>query len=113
MDCLFCKIIDRTIPSNIIFEDDTLLAFNDISPQAPQHKLIIPKRHISTLNDLNENDQNLIGHMIITASTLAKDLNVAEDGYRVVFNCNTHGGQAVYHIHLHLLGGRPLMWPPG
>jgi histidine triad (HIT) family protein len=113
MDCLFCKIIDHSIKSNIIYEDETLLAFDDIRPQAPQHKLIIPKRHIETINELTEDDANLVGQMVLTAKQIAKDLGIDQDGFRLVFNCNRHGGQEVYHIHLHLLGGRQMHWPPG
>ncbi len=113
MDCLFCKIINKEIPSNIIYEDKQILAFDDIDPKAPIHKLIIPKKHITTTNDLQANDGSLIGAMLILATDLAKKLDIAEPGYRMVMNCNADGGQAVYHIHLHLLGGRSLHWPPG
>ena len=113
MDCLFCKIAKGEIPAKIIYEDDLVMAFDDINPQAPHHKIFIPRKHIATLNDLQDGDDKLIGHMVQAATKLAKELNIAEDGYRVVMNCNTHGGQSVYHIHLHLLGGRRLAWPPG
>ncbi|MBA2654260.1 MAG: histidine triad nucleotide-binding protein [Gammaproteobacteria bacterium] len=113
MDCLFCKIVSRKIDSNVIFENEEILAFDDIRPQSPCHKLIIPKQHISTLNDLNEENANLVGSMIIVAKQLAEKYEVATDGYRLVFNCNQKGGQEVYHIHLHLLGGRQMFWPPG
>ncbi len=113
MDCLFCKIINGSIPSKIIFEDDQVVAFDDIRPQAPFHKLIIPKQHIASLNDLDDESSPLIARMILTAKQLAKDLGFADQGYRLVFNCNTHGGQEVYHIHLHLFGGRQMHWPPG
>jgi len=112
-DCLFCKIVQGAISANIIYEDEKIIAFDDIYPKAPQHKLIIPRRHIATLNDLTSEDVGLAGHMIYTAQSLAKQLGIAEDGYRVVMNCNAGGGQLVYHIHLHLLGGRSLVWPPG
>ncbi|MES2661961.1 MAG: histidine triad nucleotide-binding protein [Pseudomonadota bacterium] len=112
-NCLFCKIADHSIPSDIVFENENIIAFRDIHPAAPQHVLIIPKQHISTLNDLHENHQSLIGKMIITASKLARELGFAEDGYRLNFNCNEQGGQTVYHIHLHLLAGRQFSWPPG
>lgn len=112
MDCLFCKIINKEIPADIIYEDDQVLAFNDISPQAPTHALIIPKKHIATINDLNIDDEALIGHMVKTAALIAKEKGFDEMGYRTVFNCNPHGGQTVYHIHLHLLGGKPMGWPP-
>jgi histidine triad (HIT) family protein len=110
-DCLFCNMVAGDIKPDIVFEDDKVLAFNDISPQAPIHILIIPKRHISTLNELE--DAELGGYLLQAASALAKQLGVAEQGYRTVFNCNQHGGQAVYHLHLHLLAGRHMAWPPG
>jgi histidine triad (HIT) family protein len=110
-DCLFCKIIAGDIPSNKIFEDDDVYAFYDIDMQAPQHFLVIPKKHIATLNDTD--DAVLVGKLTLTASKIAKKLGFADDGYRVVMNCNANGGQVVYHIHLHCLGGRPLSWPPG
>ncbi|MAC46044.1 MAG: histidine triad nucleotide-binding protein [Oceanospirillum sp.] len=113
MDCLFCKIIAREIPADIVFEDDDVLAFRDIDPKAPEHILIIPKRHIATLNDLQEEDCALVGHLQFTAQKIAKELGMAEEGYRVVMNCNEAGGQTVYHIHMHLLGGRSMTWPPG
>lgn len=113
MDCLFCKIADRSIDSHIIYEDDQVVAFDDIRPQAPHHSLIIPKKHISTVNDLENEDAALIGHMVLIAKQLAKDLGVAESGYRLLFNCNRYGGQEVYHLHLHLLAGRQMHWPPG
>lgn len=112
MDCLFCKIINKEIPADIIYEDEHVIAFNDISPQAPTHALIIPRKHIATLNDIQGEDEALVGHMVKTAATIAKQLGFDEDGYRTVFNCNPHGGQTVYHIHLHLLGGKPMGWPP-
>ena len=113
MDCIFCKIVTQEIPATIIYEDNLVMAFDDLHPQAPVHKLIIPKAHIATVNDLDEGHQLLIGHMVLTAQTLAKELNIAEDGYRLVLNCNPQGGQEVYHIHAHLLGGRTMTWPPG
>jgi len=112
MDCLFCKIINKEIPAQIIYEDDQVIAFNDISPQAPTHVLIIPRKHISTLNDIEEGDSALVGHMVKSAATIAKQLGFSENGYRTVFNCNQDGGQTVYHIHLHLLGGKAMGWPP-
>lgn len=112
-DCLFCKIANKELDTNLIYEDDDIIAFSDINPQAPEHKLIVPRKHITTLNDLEATDNALIGHMIYTAQQLAKKLELADDGYRVLFNCNQAGGQAVFHIHLHLLGGRQMTWPPG
>lgn len=111
--CLFCRIVNKEIPADIVFENDKLLAFRDIDPQAPVHILIIPKEHITTTNDLNNNNKELIGELVLTAKSLATKYNIAEDGYRMVLNCNKSGGQAVYHIHLHLLGGRQMKWPPG
>lgn len=111
--CLFCQIVEKKIPSKIAYEDEQVIAFHDINPQAPVHILIIPKRHIATVNDFDDNEKNLFGHMLVTAKNLARDLEVAEDGYRLNFNCNQHGGQTVFHTHLHLLAGRPFSWPPG
>lgn len=112
-DCLFCKMVSGEIPPDIVYEDDDVLAFNDINPQAPTHILIIPKKHISTLNDADESDTAVLGKLNLVAAQLAGKLGFAEAGYRVVMNCNAAGGQAVYHIHLHLLGGRSMSWPPG
>jgi len=112
-NCLFCKIIDKSISSEIVYENDSVLAFNDINPQAPVHILIIPKIHIATLNDLNKDHERLLGELVLTAGILAKQLGISEAGYRTNFNCNEAGGQTVYHIHLHLLGGRSFSWPPG
>ncbi len=113
MDCLFCKIAQGTVPADIVYQDNKIVAFNDIHPQAPRHLLIIPRQHIATLNDLAVEDTAVIGHMVQTAKTLAKDNKIAEEGYRLVMNCNAGAGQTVFHIHLHLLGGRRLTWPPG
>jgi len=112
-DCLFCKIAEGKIPSNRVFENETVVAFRDIHPQAPVHILIVPRRHIGTLNELNAEDAKLIGEMVLAAKHLAAQENLAESGYRVLMNCNRDGGQSVYHIHLHLLGGRYMKWPPG
>ena len=112
MDCLFCKIIDGKIPSKKIYEDDQVFAFHDINPQAPVHFLVIPKKHIATLNDVTEDDRAVVGHMVYVAQKLANELG-CEPGFRTVFNCNEMGGQTVYHIHLHVLGQRQLTWPPG
>lgn len=113
MECLFCKITKGELPATILYQDDVVLAFNDLKPQAPQHVLIIPRKHIATLNDLAPEDTVLAGHMMQTARKLAEQLGIAEQGYRTVMNCNGAGGQMVFHIHLHLLGGRQLIWPPG
>ena len=113
MACLFCKIINGEIPAKVIYRDDLVVAFEDINPQAPHHALIVPQKHIATLNDLHGENNELIGHMVQTAAMLAKQLNIADDGYRVVMNCNEGAGQSVFHIHLHMLGGRAMHWPPG
>ncbi|MCW4149447.1 histidine triad nucleotide-binding protein [Halomonas sp. 18H] len=113
MDCLFCKIINREIPADIVHEDDEILAFNDIDPKAPTHMLVIPKKHIATLNDIEEGDLSLVGRLQYAAARLARDQGFADDGYRVVMNCNEDGGQTVYHIHMHLMGGRRFTWPAG
>ncbi len=111
--CIFCKIIAREIPCTPVFENEHLIAIDDISPVAPVHKLIIPKKHISTLNDLTAEDIPLIGHLLSTGTHLAKTLKIDQDGYRLVENCNAGAGQTVYHVHFHLLGGRTFHWPPG
>lgn len=113
MDCLFCKITNGEVPANIIYSDENVTAFEDIHPQAPHHIIIIPRKHIATLNDLQTEDNPLLGHMIKTAAQIAGKLNLAEKGYRIAMNCNEAGGQTVFHIHLHLLGGRQMTWPPG
>ena len=112
-DTIFAKIIRREIPADIVYEDDEVLAFRDINPQAPVHVLFIPKRPIATLNELGDADAVLVGRLVIAASRWAKEQGFADDGYRVVMNCNRDGGQTVFHIHLHLLAGRMLHWPPG
>jgi histidine triad (HIT) family protein len=112
-NCLFCKIVQKEVPATIIYQDDHVIAFDDIHPRAPIHKLIIPRKHIATLNDLNTGDTPLAGHMLFVAQQLAKELDIAENGYRVIMNCNKDAGQVVFHIHLHLLGGRLMTWPPG
>lgn len=112
-DDLFLKIINREIPADIIYETDEILAFRDINPQAPVHVLIIPKEHIKTMNDLEPGHEEMIGKLFLAAAEIAEKEGIAEDGYRVAMNCNQAGGQAVYHIHLHLLGGRQMAWPPG
>ena len=110
---LFTKIIDREIPADIVYEDNEIISFKDINPQAPIHLLIVPKKVIPTLNDLDAEDFELIGKMFKVAQKLAKDNNLSVSRFRTVFNCNEDGGQTVYHIHLHLLGGRQFQWPPG
>ena len=113
MNCVFCKLAKGEINGDIVYEDDEVIAFQDIHPQAPHHILVIPRRHIATLNDASPEDAALMGKLTLTAQQVAKELGVAEDGYRLVMNCNGHGGQTVFHIHLHLLAGRSLHWPPG
>lgn len=113
MNCLFCRIIDRKIPSKIVYEDEYIFAFEDINPQAPVHILVIPKKHISTVLEIGTEDKELIEHLFQAANKIAKDRGVAERGFRLVTNCNPEAGQTVYHLHLHLLAGRPMRWPPG
>lgn len=113
MDCIFCKVAAHDIHARTVFENERLIAFHDLFPQAPTHILIIPKTHYTTLNDVPAADSALLGEMMSTATKIAKELGVDESGYRVVMNCNKDGGQSVYHIHLHLLAGRQLGWPPG
>lgn len=113
MDCLFCQIAQGLIPAKILHQNETCLAFEDIHPQAPHHIIIIPRRHIRTINDLSETDAPCIAEMFQCAKELASMLNIAETGYRLVMNCNADGGQTIFHIHLHLLGGRSMQWPPG
>lgn len=112
-NCLFCKIINREIPGSIVYEDARLLAFNDINPQAPTHVLVVPKRHIASLNDLSGEDDGLVGEMVRRAAAIARERGIADGGFRTVFNTNRDAGQTVFHIHLHLLGGRTMHWPPG
>lgn len=112
-DCLFCKFVSGEIKPNVVYEDGDVLAFRDVNPQAPTHILVIPKRHIATLNDLQGGDAELIGKLYLAARKVAKEEGIAEPGYRTLINCNAEAGQTVFHIHLHLLGGRPMGWPPG
>ncbi len=112
-DCLFCKIIEGQIPSSRVHEDANLIAFKDVNPQAPLHVLVVPRRHIATLNDLTPADDGLVGSMLRVAADLAKQYGYDARGYRTVFNCNREAGQTVFHIHLHVLAGRGLAWPPG
>ena len=113
MDCIFCNIANGTISSDIVYQDEDIIAFRDLGPQAPQHLLIISRKHVSTVNDFHEEDALVIGKMVLVAKKLAKDLSVDESGYRLVINCNGDGGQSVFHVHMHFLAGRPLAWPPG
>ena len=113
MSTIFTKIINKEIPANIVYEDDEVLAFRDISPQAPEHILVIPKKEIPTVNDIEEADAALVGKLFLTAKKIARELCFDEKGYRLVMNCNEDGGQTVNHIHMHILAGRQLSWPPG
>jgi len=112
-DCLFCKIVAGQVPATIVFQDDHLVAFKDITPRAPTHVLIVPRRHIASLHDLSAGDDALVGEMVRAAAAIATEQGLADRGYRTVFNCNADAGQTVFHIHLHLLGGRTMAWPPG
>jgi histidine triad (HIT) family protein len=112
-NCLFCRIVNREVPGSIVYEDERILAFNDINPQAPTHILIVPKRHIASLNDLTAEDDQVIGELVRRAAVLAEERGISAGGFRTVFNTNRDAGQTVFHIHLHLLGGRSMQWPPG
>ena len=112
-DCLFCKMVSGEIKPDTVFENDHVLAFRDIDPQAPTHVLVVPQRHIATLDDLDSGTSALVGEMVLAAAEVARREGFAEQGYRTVMNCNADGGQTVFHIHLHLLGGRVMRWPPG
>lgn len=113
MDCLFCSIAAKKIPATITYEDEHVVAFEDINPKAPIHNLIIPRKHIATINDLTDEDYPLVGHLYKVAKQIAHNLDIQEIGYRTVMNCNKGAGQEVFHIHLHFLGGLDLQWPPG
>jgi len=112
-DCLFCRLAAREIPTEIVFESDNIFAFKDIDPKAPYHVLIIPKKHIPTLNDIGEEEKKIMGELLLAAKQIASHLGIDETGYRTIINCNADGGQEVFHLHLHLLGGRKMAWPPG
>ena len=112
-DCLFCKFVSGELDADIVYETDKVLAFRDINPQAPTHVLIVPRKHIATINDLTDSDREEIGNLYLAAKEVAKEEDCSEDGYRVVMNCNAAAGQTVFHVHLHLLGGRNFSWPPG
>ncbi len=113
MNCIFCKMAAGEIKPDVVYEDDSVLAFRDMNPQAPTHVLVIPREHIETLNDVTDAQGRLIGRMYAAVRKIAAEAGIADSGYRTVFNCNAEGGQSVYHLHLHLLGGRPMSWPPG
>lgn len=112
-DCLFCKIAAKAIPAKLVHEDEQSVAFDDINPQAPVHTLVIPRRHVASMAELNEADAGLLGHLLLVGNQVAKQKGIAEGGYRLVVNTGRNGGQTVFHLHLHLLGGRPMHWPPG
>jgi len=112
MACLFCRIIAGEVPATKVYEDERLIAFNDITPQAPTHVLVVPRRHIATLNDLQPGDDGLVGEMLRRGAAIAQERGLT-GGYRAVLNCNADAGQTVFHIHLHVLGGRRMTWPPG
>lgn len=112
-DCLFCKILDGEIPCEKLYENEQVIAFRDVNPQAPTHILVIPRKHISTINDLTADNKNIVGEMVLAAQAVAKQEGLEESGYRLVMNCNEGAGQTVFHIHLHVLGGRRMTWPPG
>ena len=113
MDCIFCKIANKEIPSTLVYEDDEVVAFQDLNPEAPVHVLVVPKKHITSLNTVTLEDQQLLGHILLTISKIAEKQGIAEKGYRVVTNCGEQGGQSVPHLHFHLLGGREMLWPAG
>ncbi|SEP78453.1 histidine triad (HIT) family protein [Ectothiorhodospira magna] len=112
-DCIFCKIAEGKIPADIVYQDDQVVAFRDLNPQAPLHLLVIPRQHFATVADMSQTDMALVGHMHWVGLELARQAGVVEDGFRTVINCNADGGQSVYHLHLHVLGGRQMTWPPG
>lgn len=113
MDCIFCKIANKEIPSAIVYEDEDVIAFNDLNPEAPVHILVIPKKHIASLSDASVEDQQLLGKIMLTIAKIAAEQGIAENGYRVVTNCGEQGGQTVMHLHFHLMGGREMLWPAG
>lgn len=113
MRCIFCEIVKKKIPAKILYEDDSVIAFDDINPQAPVHVLVIPKKHISTILDIKDEDQALLGYLFQIANKIARDKKVADRGFRLIINCNPEAGQTVYHLHLHILAGRLMHWPPG
>ena len=112
-ECLFCKIVARTIPAALVYEDDLVVAFDDINPQAPTHTLVIPRKHVVSMAELQDSDGGLLGRLMFAGNKVAKLKGIADAGYRVVVNTGAHGGQSVFHLHLHILGGRHLAWPPG
>jgi len=112
-DCTFCKIASKEIPTDLVYEGEHVVAFRDINPQAPIHIILIPKVHIHRISDITEEDRLVVADLVLASTKLAKKFDIAQDGYRLVINCNEYGGQAVFHLHMHLLGGRQMTWPPG
>jgi histidine triad (HIT) family protein len=112
-ECIFCKIVARTIPAALVYEDDMVVAFDDLNPQAPTHTLVIPRKHVASMAELQDSDVGLLGRLMLAGNKIAKLKGIADAGYRVVVNTGAHGGQSVFHLHLHVLGGRHLAWPPG
>ena len=112
-ECLFCKIVARTIPAALVYEDNLVVAFDDINPQAPTHTLIIPRKHVASIAELQDSDVGLVGHLMLAGNKIAKLKGITDAGYRFVVNTGVHGGQSVFHLHLHVLGGRHMAWPPG
>ena len=112
-ECIFCKIVARTIPAALVYEDDLVVAFDDTNPQAPTHTLVIPRKHVASITELQDSDVGLLGRLLLAGNKIAKLKGIADAGYRVVVNTGAHGGQSVFHLHLHVLGGRHLAWPPG
>jgi len=112
-NCIFCKILKKELPCKMVYEDDLCIAFDDINPQAPVHVLIVPREHIPTMNDLKENHKELIGHLCMVVNRISEIKKIKDPGFRVVINCNQAGGQMVYHLHIHVMGGRQMTWPPG
>jgi len=111
--CIFCQIRDRKLPAKLVYEDELAVAFEDLNPQAPTHILVIPRKHIATLNDLKPEDETLVGHLLTVGKAIATERGIAQSGWRAVLNCNSDAGQTVFHLHLHVLGGRKMHWPPG
>lgn len=112
-ECIFCKIVARTLPASLVYEDDMVVAFDDINPQAPMHTLVIPRKHVASIVELQDSDVELLGRLMLAGKKIAKQKGIADAGYRIVVNTGAHGGQSVFHLHLHVLGGRHLAWPPG
>ena len=112
-NCIFCQIINKELPSTVVYEDEMSIAFKDINPQSPEHILVVPKKHIRSLVEINENDRNLMGHLLYVSKNIASDLGISEKGFRIVLNSGLESGQSVWHIHFHVMGGRKMSWPPG